>query len=687
MIENQTPQTLFELLERYVVNVPIVQRDYAQGRQNDDARRVRRNLLSDIKAAVTRQSPPLDLSFVYGKVDDQTSFIPLDGQQRLTTLFLLHLYAFHHDPSKTALLKRFTYETRKSSRDFFEQLVDRRAEVFSSELKPSDEIRDAGWFVSRWQHDPTINSAFVMLDEIVSFFDDPSTLASSISDVGHKPLTFSFLDMQDLGMEDSLYIKLNARGKPLSSFENFKARFIKRLKVLDLDLERQFENLLDGKWTDFFWESHKNSFDRTFLAFFGVFFMNQGLVDPDSDWSEVLDYDEVGIDEFWTIYHTLNYVADKPAGNEVRETILAALEQDANHVDRVLFHAVTTYLGKSEGTDEGDFTQWLRIFSNLARNSRIDEKPPYERAIRGINTLEDQWEDLLTYFASDREVSGFSGKQIQEEQRKAQLILKSPSFAEVIYKAESHPYFLGQTRAALQYAERDGGPADQRIFQEYWRKVSALFVERQPKHGHLLRRALLSKGDYTLPVGSYKTLCVDDPNERVRTPSLKQLFSRECQQVEEVLDSLSHNDDFGTQLERMVAEASVPMTDWRRCFLDYPELFELMRPTNLRLLEHRGEVLILPNKWSSGRNRQVFLAALFLALQKRGLAPDYRTDEGASAPHFLYISENSDIYVQQSKAVFTVSREVAGGGGEVLFTSVSDNPLEETSEFIAAGLT
>ena len=82
-------QTLSELLETNIVEIPIVQRDYAQGRKDEHATLVRSNLLSDIKDAVLGVTTTLDLNFVYGK-EVTGKFIPLDGQQRLTTLFLLH---------------------------------------------------------------------------------------------------------------------------------------------------------------------------------------------------------------------------------------------------------------------------------------------------------------------------------------------------------------------------------------------------------------------------------------------------------------------------------------------------------------------------------------------------------------------------------------------------------------------
>ena len=120
-MNNKSPRTLLELLNKYRVEVPIIQRDYAQGRDDDHATRVRLNLLKDMKLAILGETPQLDLNFVYGKIEND-KFIPLDGQQRLTTLYLLHIYAFSNDSDKTDILKNFTYETRKSSRDFLEKL-------------------------------------------------------------------------------------------------------------------------------------------------------------------------------------------------------------------------------------------------------------------------------------------------------------------------------------------------------------------------------------------------------------------------------------------------------------------------------------------------------------------------------------------------------------------------------------
>ena len=71
--------------------IPIIQRDYAQGRKDSDINRVRDRFLKSLYMAVTEK--PITLDFVYGDIDEEGNMTPLDGQQRLTTLFLLHWYA------------------------------------------------------------------------------------------------------------------------------------------------------------------------------------------------------------------------------------------------------------------------------------------------------------------------------------------------------------------------------------------------------------------------------------------------------------------------------------------------------------------------------------------------------------------------------------------------------------------
>ncbi len=88
------PVAFSELIRDQHVEVPLIQRDYAQGREAEkDVRDDFLGALYDAMVPATgADKPPLNLDFVYGSTEGTGSsrFLPLDGQQRLTTLFLLH---------------------------------------------------------------------------------------------------------------------------------------------------------------------------------------------------------------------------------------------------------------------------------------------------------------------------------------------------------------------------------------------------------------------------------------------------------------------------------------------------------------------------------------------------------------------------------------------------------------------
>lgn len=129
------------------IEIPLIQRDYAQGRPDEHAEEVRQMFVEALHTAVTGGSP-VGLDFVYGEATPDGRFEPLDGQQRLTTLFLLHWYlasrARKLDPNDA--WTRFSYAIRPSARRFCEQLVT-NALPRDLDAQPSTWIMDQGWFL------------------------------------------------------------------------------------------------------------------------------------------------------------------------------------------------------------------------------------------------------------------------------------------------------------------------------------------------------------------------------------------------------------------------------------------------------------------------------------------------------------------------------------------------------------
>lgn len=634
-------QTLSELLETNIVEIPIVQRDYAQGRKDEHATLVRSNLLSDIKDAVLGVTTTLDLNFVYGK-EVNGKFIPLDGQQRLTTLFLLHLFAFKNEDSFSETLQKFTYETRKSSRDFFEALIQNRREALSSNGKVSSIILDSEWFITEWENDPTVQSALVVLDEIVKMFSDVDNLSKRLIQKEDKPLVFQFLKMDDLGMEDSLYIKLNARGKPLTAFENFKARLFARLSDIDKEKSNDFEALFDGKWTDFFWKEFKDNFDEGFLNFFQVLFINNNVINvSSSNWANRFEFEKLDEEIFVNIYDILNAVGNEEYP-ELGRLIVAGTRTNSTYQEKLLFHAVTQYVKMSKGKIEDSFTSWIRVSSNLVLNSQIDDTRTNNAAINGLNELSNHCLDIIEYLAIDGKINGFSREQSKEELNKAKIIYTTPSNAELIYDAEQNDYFTGAIRAALNYSYIDD-IFDKDCFKLYWSKISKLFEGKQSKYGNLLRRALLCFKDYTLEISKFHTLCIDDPKEGSSTYSLKRLFSDSPSKIKEFLDTLLLDMPIKEQMEEMINSSSIEENDWRYCFINYPELFSKMSKNHLRLYFSKypkDRILLVSNKWTNGYNLDLYLSTLSIELQKKGI----------STTTWHEIGTDGDIWLQYDEA-------------------------------------
>lgn len=66
------------------ITIPRIQRAYAQGRSDAHAVKTRERFLSAIHAGLINNG--LTLDFIYGNIQNG-QLIPLDGQQRLTTLW------------------------------------------------------------------------------------------------------------------------------------------------------------------------------------------------------------------------------------------------------------------------------------------------------------------------------------------------------------------------------------------------------------------------------------------------------------------------------------------------------------------------------------------------------------------------------------------------------------------------
>lgn len=327
---NNAKISFWDFISTHKVVIPIIQRDYAQGRKGKEE--LRKGFLTNLKQALDNKLPNdeeyLKLDFVYGATDDQVLY-PLDGQQRLTTLWLLHwfiaLRAGELNEANCKILSRFSYETRVSSREFCERMCN---PIFFEDYKPEHNsivkyIEEQIWFYSAWKQDPTIQSMLRMLEGTREKNKAGEDFVDGIEELFNNnnrdafvnywnlltkksPIVFYHLPLEKFGLSDDLYIKMNARGKQLSAFENFKADLIGFIKGQDgeewnnlIDEGRGLPTKLDTAWTDIFWrkKSKNNRIDEAYFVFIIRFFWNELFNAKNKDGKYILKVgEEVGGD-------------------------------------------------------------------------------------------------------------------------------------------------------------------------------------------------------------------------------------------------------------------------------------------------------------------------------------------------------------------------------------------------------
>lgn len=235
------------------VRIPLIQRDYAQGRPGRRVEEIRASFVDVLHGALSG-GDPVGLDFVYGDVDVEGILLPLDGQQRLTTLFLLHWYLAVRTGSDPAEHEwsRFSYDTRASARRFCERIVAHPPPQNETQL--ADWVADQPWFLHGWLIDPTISSMLTMISAIERRFvdSDPTVAWSRLLDPDQPAISFLLLPIEEIGAGDELYIKMNSRGKPLTPFENFKARLEQTLAWSPSRAD-ELAHKIDGPWADLLW--------------------------------------------------------------------------------------------------------------------------------------------------------------------------------------------------------------------------------------------------------------------------------------------------------------------------------------------------------------------------------------------------------------------------------------------------
>ena len=475
------------------ITIPRIQRAYAQGRSDAHAVKTRERFLSAIYAGLINDG--LTLDFIYGNIQNG-QLIPLDGQQRLTTLWLLHWYADKKESINDKRLARFSYNTRYSARDFLIKLVNYEP---TWKTRLSDEIENEGWFPMEWINDPTVRGMLTMLDEIQKRFADIDDLWNKLDKIN-----FYFRDIEEMELTDDIYIKMNSRGKPLTDFEHFKAELLKIIRSENGDetAAKRIGLKIDREWTDLLWiyRDEANLVDNGFLNFFRMISLiliyksdhSSSEFDLKDDFS-LLDRlyknhpDNVAflelafdcmvniqnktlisnssitnpIDDFFRSYlsaedyeHGKVVVSQQITDLDIFKEVLngTALSRNTPYW-LIMLYSFLIYLMNYDTIKEIDFRRRLRVVVNLLKNSRNEvvdtpngdagnRMPANLRQVDNI-ILSGEIADCITIDNDKRQ--NFNVIQMEEERQKLQFTNEHPEHSAGLFQLEDYYLLQGRT--------------------------------------------------------------------------------------------------------------------------------------------------------------------------------------------------------------------------------------------------
>ena len=267
------------------VIIPDLQRDYCWGDKAvvDVKTKKTRELVTDFVKNIidlfeNESNTILTMGLVYGYEQPHNHIQICDGQQRLTTLFLLmgvintkaggyfDDYIISREERNDDFEPHLQYAIRESTLYFLSDLA---RNVFISHNTSIQDIKSSNWYFNEYDFDASIQSMISALQRIDDAFKDNEHI--DFVDFGKfvlNNLKVLYYDMENRSRGEETYVVINTTGEPLSSTENIKPILLGRSSLSDLEIETYSDQWEDRE--EWFWlnRGKDNTADNGLNEFF-----------------------------------------------------------------------------------------------------------------------------------------------------------------------------------------------------------------------------------------------------------------------------------------------------------------------------------------------------------------------------------------------------------------------------------
>ncbi|MDD5995493.1 MAG: DUF262 domain-containing protein [Bacteroidales bacterium] len=548
--------------ERRII-IPDLQRDYCWGNEDnikstgENGELVSgfvNNLLTQFDEYQNKNDKDcLNLGLFYGYEVPANHIQLCDGQQRLTTLYLLlgminkktiehkdetqltegkfrrYLisdFEYKHDDKEPYL----NYAIRESSLYFLSDLV---CNFFIGNEADVENIKSEDWYFDYYNLDPSIQSMLKALSKIESILKDKGL--NYYVEFGEwllNKVTFLYFDMENRKNGEETFVVINTTGESLSSTQNLKPLVLQEKNAtFDNTCFINDEIGIDKCWEEietWFWRQRKGDND-TADAGFAEFLRWISIieqVDKDAPEEEKTDsikkhiqlvlqgkhcdfpYKEIPFEKIYKYWEALVWLEDK--SNLSFENYLSpSVNKDVNNRNAIgqadcfvwlpVLKFVYLNITKidTDTTIQRNARRIYEFFKNLIRIDNVSKavNTLVGDTIKVIDLLKDG--DLVSLIDTSVGTSAISKQILTDEEKKKLEILKNSKEREPVevafWKAQEHYIWSGEILPMIEWATDENGNFDLGKFNNYREKFAEVFAGECNANIDNTRRALLTR--------------------------------------------------------------------------------------------------------------------------------------------------------------------------------------------------
>lgn len=528
--------------------VPDLQRDYCWGDSihTDERKELVSGFVENLidQFANSKATDDLNLGLIYGYESPENQIQLCDGQQRLTTLFLLIGMLNKHakgNPFRRQLISDYEflmddkepyllYSVRESSLYFMSDLVchffitDDKDKYFAVDV---DEIKEAQWYFNDYRNDPSVQSmlkALKVIEDIIKDKDRDWHLDFGMFLLHRLQLLYYDLDSRENGEET--FVVINTTGEPLTASQNLKPLVCGHVVNKDYDGEdsitEDWEKIESWFWKKRIEDNGNDTADAGFNEFLRWITI---LNSPEADAKKILKegkytfpIEKIPFSQIFNYWKIVKFLFEDwdNKGNLAPYFLSPKDDKEINglrcikQIDCLKLLPVIAYC-KTWGIPQPNDRNLFRLYKFLENTCRIDNatKAVNDLVVDAIRIAE-TCKDIIELPDTGMKISGtlFS----KEEARKLEILshTDNPQVREEIEQTfwnaqdttsdsvhgisgqKSHWIWSGEIMPLIEWSTDDTG-FDIKKFQDYLNAFNSTFIGDGDAQIDEVRRALLTR--------------------------------------------------------------------------------------------------------------------------------------------------------------------------------------------------